>query len=352
MWTTCELVLPSAVIESTSASNLLASVEARLPMSFATMATYPRRFVLICNSDSASSCIKLSKYLGTLLPTIHAACRVHQLSICMISTLKLSGIMGSLFSASVLFRRRRVKRLLRQKIAEHLRANFQLEFGLAIDEPARQHVEACLMLMSSIVAYDRNRERGKQARKLAARHAAWKRLCRSLSGPMRDQLTIRHRCSFGCHGSGREACREIIKDVISLWVDMPPAVPAWNKWSKVWPVVSWFATFCAIHKVLPSAAASLCELHSEEQLNVEPDENGDVELDEAAEFRMQEQRKFRRTSAWLTAQCTPVKLLVVCVTIQDLVRLLGTFSKARDATSLPNGVQCFHSSDGDRRCPP
>ena len=101
------------------------------------------RFVLVTNSDSAGSCIKLGQYLGTLMPVLPAVCRVHQLNIAMVSVLRLSGMMSALFCAALLLKRRRVLKTLRQQLKGYLAQNLQINFALEPDEEATNQVRSC-----------------------------------------------------------------------------------------------------------------------------------------------------------------------------------------------------------------
>lgn len=157
------------------------------------------------------------------------------------------------------------------------------------------------------------------------RHGAWTRLQHSLLGPLRESA-FRHRCRIGCHSTAQEVCKELVQDICRLWVSHPPPVPAWNKWSKVWPAIAWFGTFSAIHSVLPICAAHLCELCEDDTVILGITE-GEGELDEAAQFRLEEQRRFRKMSRWLRSQCTPDKLLVLCITLRSSIDLLEIYFK-------------------------
>lgn len=78
---------------------------------------------------------------------------------------------------------------------------------------------------------------------------------------------------------------------------------------------------------MQDCASSLCDLHDEQQLEVQLGENGEAEVDEATEFRMQEQKRFKKTSEWLSAVCTADKLLIMGITLRGMVELLATFFK-------------------------
>ena len=73
-----DIVLPPVMLESTRAECLLAAVVNRLPLPLAGFRDMCRRFILIVNTDSGTSCVKLANHLQTLFPCIVAPCRMHQ----------------------------------------------------------------------------------------------------------------------------------------------------------------------------------------------------------------------------------------------------------------------------------
>ena len=247
------------------------------------------KFLLICNADSAKSCIKLSRYLGTLLPALHAPCRMHMFNIAMVAAVRMTGmqgilfffafkilevsptknlktyfqllrrkLQGAMFSSSVLLKRRRVKRTLRRQLGSHVADRLRVVFRVASvgATPTKREAPAVLAFFDNLLKHDSDFGDGTHA--LMKRHGARKRLRRSLLGPLRDPA-IRHHCSIGCHSTASSVRSEIIQDIQTLWIDHPPPVPAWNKWSKVWPVIAWFGSFCAIHDILPSIAGATCD---------------------------------------------------------------------------------------------
>ena len=151
-----DIIIPPALIESVTSSNLYETMLARLPLSLGDLQEKADRFVLICNSDSGTSCIKLAKHLCTLVPTLHAPCRMHQLSIAVVSSVRLSGMQGALFSSTLLVRRRRVKRLLREQIRQHIEQNLHILFAPPEPEDTTRQlqVRSVMTFLKDVAKYD------------------------------------------------------------------------------------------------------------------------------------------------------------------------------------------------------
>ena len=77
-----EIVIPPAGLASTSAATILEALRQRLPISLHALMKSADKFLLILNTDSAKSCLKLGAHLQTLVPTLPAACRLHQVCPC------------------------------------------------------------------------------------------------------------------------------------------------------------------------------------------------------------------------------------------------------------------------------
>ena len=49
---------------------------------------------------------------------------------------------------------------------------------------------------------------------------------------------------LGCHASREAAVQQFYDDIVEAFLAHPPAPPAFNKWTKFFPPVAWFASFC------------------------------------------------------------------------------------------------------------
>ena len=71
-----EIVVAPGIIETTSAEYLAGAIEQRLPFKIKDIAAKcSRNLVIVFNTDSAASCVRLTRALGGL----PAVCRMHQL---------------------------------------------------------------------------------------------------------------------------------------------------------------------------------------------------------------------------------------------------------------------------------
>ena len=116
-------------------------------------------------------------------------------------------------------------------------------FGLEIHCPDPQHVEqirVILDLIKGLILQD-----DVDPSKKMKRYHAWKRLSEFLVGPL-DSDMIGHYCPFGCHSSRQEAVDEAVGLFEEVFLNHPPLVPAYNKFTKISPPVIWFMLFCSL----------------------------------------------------------------------------------------------------------
>ena len=310
-----DLVLPSGVVESTGCNALLAALESRLPLSLATFRQTAQRIVVVLNTDSAHSCLKLGRHLNVEAPCLAAPCRTHQLCICIVSVLRLGGIMSPMFCGSIFLHRRRVQAFMRRRLKEHINASLKIE----------GQVIAILDLMEGMIT-----ERtlpGACTRRLAA----FRRLKAFFCGPLRGTKDIHHYCPLGCHSSREAAATELYEDLLEVFLSHPPAVPAYNKWTKIWPPLVWFASFLCLHDILPTIVDEMCSLiarvsgegwdFADEGL----DEEQMIGLEGEQSFRRQDQARFRKTRDWLTSAVTPDKMIALSVVLRPSLDVLGHF---------------------------
>ena len=142
---------------------------------------------------------------------------------------------------------------MRRRLKEHINASLKI----AYDPPDPAHkgqVIAILDLMEGMIT-DRTL-RGACTRRLAA----LRRLKAFFCGPLRGTKDIHHYCPLGCHSSREAAVTELYEDLLEVFPSHPPAVPAYNKWTKIWPPLVWFASFLCLHDILPTIVDEMCSL--------------------------------------------------------------------------------------------
>lgn len=131
-----ELVLPPCVVESTASEHILAAVRQRLPLDLEALPNLAQQVVLLLNSDSGSSCLRLGRHLAATLPVpvLQSVCRMHQASLALLAILVLGRLPSPLFCACLLFRRRRFQGALRKL----LRREVQRKFVISYTEPSQE----------------------------------------------------------------------------------------------------------------------------------------------------------------------------------------------------------------------
>jgi hypothetical protein len=170
-----------------------------------------------------------------------------------------------------------------------------------------------------LIGHDEAQVKTQQKRLVACR-----RLRQFLAGPVRESDLITHFCPLGCHASREAAVQQFYDDIVEVFLAHPPSLPAFNKWTKFFPLVAWFASFCCLHFILPGCLANLCALLREEEVEMRIVEQVEGLNDDVA-FRSQEQVRFRKTSNFLNAVVTPDKLVGIAITLEVAIKLLGHF---------------------------
>ncbi len=307
-------MIPPAIIENTKSQSLKAAVDARMPISIEAIEKMcSGNLAKVLSSDSASSCLKLARDLKAL----PAICRMHQHCLAMTDTMKLGGVLSALFCFAILLRRRRVQTLLRRQLLLYLHNNHvHVEF----DPPSAEQTKVVRTMLKLLKELLTARVEGGDDHEQTKRLRAWHRLESLLHSISPNGL--HHRCRVGCHCShqDRPLChrgghnkliiarflfgnlffecslgiqalelfrcariwvlcfyrpphsprcphsrpKEIVNEfynlICEIWLDCPPAVPAMNKWTKIWPVLVWTATLMAMSETLPSIVEHICDL--------------------------------------------------------------------------------------------
>eukprot|EP00959_Pyramimonas_sp_CCMP1952_P409138 8574367-Pyramimonas_sp.AAC.2 len=141
--------------------------------------------------------------------------------------MKAAGVMSPLFCATLLTRRHRTQGFLLKQIRHYIKENLDIVHSPP-DAEQTAHVKSVLgfmveVLQSTLVDKEKETERLIAVRKLI-------KFLGGIRGPR-----IKHYCPFGCHCSKQAAEDDLYKMIEQIFVRHPPQVPAWNKWTKVWP---------------------------------------------------------------------------------------------------------------------
>lgn len=316
---TLDLVMPTAVLENTAAHSLLAALTSRLPIQLeALRAKCNQRLTLVLCSDSGPSCLKLARHLQ-FLP---AVCRMHQHCLAMVSILKLGGLLSSLFSLCLLFKRRRVQTMIRRQLWEHIRRNVRVVYELPAEQE-RTHVRSVLGLMKDVVEM---RTAGSTAE--TGRAKAWRRLERLFARLNYDGPELYHYCPYGCHQSLDEVCKDFHECICKLFLEHPPSVIAENKWTKLWPPLVHFAAFLGIgSQLLQGASAGLRNLAADLDLG-EVREDDLLGMDDRLTYLRKEQTRVLKASRFFNAESIREKLVASSLAMKCSLHVMGAFFKS------------------------
>ena len=340
-----ELAMAPAILDNTRGENLKAALLHRLPWSLHAFQARCMRFTLVLNTDSAPACLRLGRHLSESVCALPAPCKMHQGCLAMSSIFVLGGIMSAMFCAALLLRRRRVQALLRATVKAYISKHLVITHA----EPSLEdqaHSRAVFAMIHRMIAA--RLQAGHDTSKPSPRMAAWRRLRRALRGPL-GGVNIVHCCPWGCHATRKEAAAQISADFITLFLDHPPPVPAFNKLTKLVPPLLWFATATAFNTIMPGIMKDLCALR-EGQLE-EYDDDAAVGLDTQKAYLQQDLIRFRKTQKFLSAQCTADKLMACSLTLLPFLYLMNKcFQASRRFEANTPGVLMFIHSDSPAKC--
>ena len=186
----------------------------------------------------------------------------------MLANMNLSGVVSARLCLALLFRRKRVQTMIRNKLMDHLRQCVRISFVPPSEEQCKQ-VQAVLDLLKDM------QEQGSENSapgQVTAKEKAMKRLGELLMTMTPDGDLIWHYCPFGCHASENDAIQELYYVTVELFMNHPPPVIATNKWTNMWPPVVLVACFLAIPGVVPGAVAGLCRVHDDSLFDIDEED--------------------------------------------------------------------------------
>ncbi len=318
---TYELVMPPALLESTCAANLWAALSARLPVDFRWLRQH--NVTLLLNTDSAPTNFVVGRYLGTMFPTLQPGCRMHQISLTMMAVYRLSGVMSGLFCACLLLRRRQVGVRVRAELQKHIRR----ELRITHEAPAPdvlQESKSLFALMAPLVDTGHNGTKSQ----ITTRQRALQRLQTLFACSLRGNGEPRlwHYCPYGCHATTQSAADELFQLLATLFLEHPPPVPAWNKWTKVLPPLLWFATFGSVRTCL---AASLARVRPSaapvgDSVLTGPNEDIMIGLSDQQTFQVQDGVRMTKMLKFLLAPAAADKMLAMVLALEPVARCMAS----------------------------
>ena len=328
------VVLPTILLQGTTTADLYSGLQARLPISLSKLAASAGETTFMLNTDSFSSCMRLYKVLAAQVRCLSCPCRMHQLCLSLTSGLVYSNMMSALFCGSLTLRQSRFQQLLRVRLRTVLDKQVDMAYEMPEDS-AVSHADAVWDLFFPLLVYGQSQSQAEGQRRLLGKKAqAWRRLKRHLQGPLSSAKVI-HYCPRGCHTSREEFVEELHTDLCTLFFDAPPPVPAFNKWTKVAPVLQWFGPLFRVHQLLPqilepvlaSARAAALARVTKEFLPEDADEEMLLE-DASRDFVKQEYLRIRRFHTFVTAPNIGDKVIAVLCSMLPSLSVLGAFFKS------------------------
>ena len=315
-----DIVLPPTCILGTGAEHLKAALFKVMPVPLQFLRRQCDSFTIVLATDAAKSCLRLGRHIGETYQVVPAVCRLHQGCLAMVSIIALGGLSAPLFCASLLMRRRRIQVLLRASLKKLLQEKFVVEY-VAPSQDVRAQAPALLQFMHSHFS----------SRRLSGRLQASKAPCRLKAlGILQKCLTgrtscssITHYCPYGCHSSAEAAREEVEQALLACFLHSPPAVPAFNKWNKIYGPLAWFTSFSALHGILPQLLSHLVALHTDEELEFADGDADEASLDDRKEFARQEQVRFRRAHNFFASEYASHKLVISCMVVREVTTVMS-----------------------------
>ena len=332
------VVLPTILLQGTTTADLYSGLLARLPLSLSKLAASAGETTFMLNTDSFTSCLRLNKVLAAQVCCLSCPCRMHQLCLSLTSGLVYSNLMSALFCGSLTLRQSRFQQLLRTRLKTLLEKPGQVV--LVYERPedsAVSHAEAVWDLFFPLLVHGQGQSQSQtqgERRLLGRKAQAWRRLKRHLQGPL-SSATVIHYCPLGCHSSREAFVEELYSDLCTLFFDAPPPVPAFNKWTKVAPVLQWFGPLFRVHQLLPqilepvlaSARTAAASRMTKEFLPEDGDQEEMLE-DASRDFVKQEYLRIRRFHTFVTAPNIGDKVIAVLCSMLPSLNVLGAFFKS------------------------
>jgi hypothetical protein len=159
----------------------------------------------------------------------------------------------------------------------------------------------------------------------AKRRAARQRLASSLSASVFEDgriVQMRHSCALGCHSSAAAAREEILADLLTAHLDLFVAVPACNRWTKLYaPLAYWHVG--TVLGYLPSAFAVIAQTMRSETGVLDVDALVGIIAEDVYEHK--KKIRFQKASTWLNNPLTMAKQATGIATLLPVVALMGRF---------------------------
>ena len=323
-----DIICPTTVIQDTTAETLLSALTERLPM----MLDFDKRcpYVLILNSDSAQSNIRLGKHFMQLCQRngflfLQSRCQMHMACASIVQELKYLDLTSPSFCATLQLHDGARMRALRDSILRYIRTNLRIVYERDKDwEKHREEHEAivALVLSSHADKDDDSDEDAKATRpdRQKKRRAAAAALCELLPADWSLEDII-HFCPYGCCVSFEEAVCKIFAALDALLLSWLPRVPSLNKWTKLYQPLSWWCVSGQIHRIIPNCIRGLRAPDAPgRSINVGAIFECPTDEDIHRAVRLS---RWKKTVAWLASFDTQCKLDLGVTVMQPALDIMG-----------------------------
>jgi len=304
----------------------------------------------ILNSDSAKALVRVSRYLDCLhegqrcSTTLHSRCQMHMFFSSLSAMLNLFAVIPAVFCATVLLHRTNKYRTLRVGVQKYIQDTLHIthtappQKDKAINLSVLEMLEWCEGRIDEGQEYESEKSRRDRRRELLR---LCPRSCLRSGG-------LEHFCPAGCCRSRQEAVETVTSAFAGGYLDIRPAVPALNKWTKLFQPVSWWAFGIIYGDIIPTAfkrlkPSSLSAMEDVEGILrlVGPDGVG---LDVGREtYQVLESMRYNKALAWLQDKWTKLKVMVPTLVMKPSLRTMGRFfeDSSLAATTICSSVIPF-----------
>ena len=139
-----------------------------------------------------------------------------------------------------------------------------------------------------------------------------------------------HCCPLGCCPEGAQQSTQRLVEILSLlFINRTPSTPALNKWTQLYPSLSWWCVATHLHSFLPTVWAQAFASSNEEASNLDL-------LAPAADEVLSALHRVRagRVRRWLFDAMTRWELLIICVTLRAVLSFMGFLFEKERASAL------------------
>ena len=338
-----DVICTPSLLQSKGADTMINAILKRLPVKLSFLARKHRGLILVLMTDAAKPCDRLTRLLPKLAPAtcpivvLHAHCCMHQVSLGVGAVHKPLGVLGPLFCATNLSHKGNTWDLLRTTVHRTIRE--RLLITLTPPDPEHTaYMSAVLGLLEwdTDMLSDRNLQR--MSRQKHRRKAAADLLARLLHG---IGGLLFHYCPLGCclggeHESPRdESVRKIIEAFDDLFFAAMVPVPACNRWTKLYPAVSFWLCTMLVYGLISSAWVAI---HSRRSIGSGAVAEGLV-VDELVGpasddiWRAVDRSRLSKSIRLLTDPDSPDRLAALAITLRPCNMFMGYLFRTGALTS-------------------